>query len=443
MAVDRREDPGEFYPDGKIISTRPIAGGGDMKHSDFADVAELPDRFNDTMIHDKLNEVIGLLKGPVAAFALTLALDVLLGAFSAQGAGVTVQTAPKGAVFNDEQIVTNVVFDATGLATPEMVTNIVQDVSPAPDFSTNNVELVETIEAKAPTPTWDTLSGKPTFAQVATSGAYSDLSGKPSIPTTAADVGAVSLNGGRMNLGATLSFGPQGDGVDIYSGGIELSDTDDGHTESLFIDYNSITFTKRGESTVYHFPLAASEIGALSNTGGTISNASDASRILVLGKIGLVMAGSAYQRKGQGKLGYIIMLNDGTQREASLFLDDDGKTYINTAGGWVRVPDAPTGGTLALTSDIPTSMAWGSITGKPTTLSGYGITDALKSDFTSLTNNAAFTSAVAAVSPPTDLTHVEAEIETNRTAIATLSARAYIEVVSADEVYYVFTTNQE
>ena len=102
-----------------------------------------------------------------------------------------------------------------------------------------------------------------------------------------------------------------------------------------------------------------------------------------------------------------------------------------------------TGGTLALTSDIPTSMAWGSITGKPTTLSGYGITDALKSDFASLTNNAAFTSAVAAVSPPTDLTHVEAEIETNRTAIATLSARAYIEVVSADEVYYVFTTNQE
>lgn len=108
---------------------------------------------------------------------------------------------------------------------------------------------------------------------------------------------------------------------------------------------------------------------------------------------------------------------------------------------WLKLP--ATDGTVALTSDIPASMAWGAITGKPTTISGYGITDALKSDFTSLTNNAAFTSAVAAVSPPTDLTHVEAEIETNRTAIATLSARAYIEVVSADEVYYVFMTNQE
>ena len=204
-----------------------------MKHSDFADVEPLPERFTDEDVRRRFNQLISAAKGASAAIAA-----LLLGT-AAFGAGVTVQTAPKGTIYNDEHIVTGVVFNATGLATPEMVTNIVQDVSPAPDFSTNNVELVKTIEAKAPIPTWD------------------------------------------------------------------------------------------------------------------------------------------------------------------------------------------------------------AITGKPTTISGYGITDALKSDFTSLTNNAAFTSAVAAVSPPTDLTHVEAEIETNRTAIATLSARAYIEVVSADEVYYVFTTNQE
>ncbi len=123
------------------------------------------------------------------------------------------------------------------------------------------------------------------------------------------------------------------------------------------------------------------------------------------------------------------------------FMDAIATPYFEIFGSDVYLPLG--GGTVALTSDIPASMAWDAITGKPTTLFGYGITDALKSDFTSLTNNAAFTSAVAAVSPPTDLTHVEAEIETNRTAIATLSARAYIEVVSADEVYYVFTTNQE
>lgn len=35
-----------------------------------------------------------------------------------------------------------------------------------------------------------------------------------------------------------------------------------------------------------------------------------------------------------------------------------------------------TSGTLALVSDLPTSMAWANITGKPSTLAGYGITDA-------------------------------------------------------------------
>ena len=52
MAIDRREDAGEFYPGGKTISTQPVKGGGDMKHEDFADVAKLPDRFYATMIHD-------------------------------------------------------------------------------------------------------------------------------------------------------------------------------------------------------------------------------------------------------------------------------------------------------------------------------------------------------------------------------------------------------
>jgi len=220
-------------------------------------------------------------------------------------------------------------------------------VNPLQNFWIGDTNLNDWISVLAPTPTWDTLSGKPTFATVATSGAYSDLSGKPTIPTTAADVGALSINGGTLNGGVTVW----------------------------------------GDSTFY----------------GNVFSFSDTFKIK--------------------------------------FMDAVMTPYFEILGNSVMLPLE--GGTLALISDIPTTMAWGAITGKPTTISGYGITDALKSDFTSLTNNAAFTSAVAAVSPPTDLTHVEAEIETNRTAIATLSARAYIEVVSADEVYYVFTTNQE
>lgn len=86
-------------------------------------------------------------------------------------------------------------------------------------------------------------------------------------------------------------------------------------------------------------------------------------------------------------------------------------------------------GTFALLSDIPTTMAWSAITGKPTTISGYGITDALKSDFTSLTNNAAFSSAVAAVSPPADTSELE--------------ARGFVRIVADDEIYFVTITTTQ
>ena len=230
-------------------------------------------------------------------------------------------------------------------------------VNPLQNFWIGDTNLNDWISALAPTPTWDTLSGKPTFATVAKSGAYSDLSGKPSIPATAADIGAVSLNGGRMNSGATLSFGPQGDGVDIYSGGIELSDTDDGHTESLFIDYNSITFTKRGESTVYHFPLAASEIGAYTT-----------------GEVDLILQG------------YLPLDYFKESQTIPMYLGD-GTKLCDFGANWLGI----------LVDDVDNKAD------KATTLSGYGITDALKADFSTLTNNAAFTSAVAAVSPPVDL----------------------------------------
>ena len=108
--MDKREDAGEFYPDGKVISTRPVATGGDVKHSDFADVEPLPERFTDEDVRRRFNQLVSAAKGASAAV-----VALLLGA-AALAAGVTVQTAPKGTIYNDEQIVTNVMFDATGLA---------------------------------------------------------------------------------------------------------------------------------------------------------------------------------------------------------------------------------------------------------------------------------------------------------------------------------------
>lgn len=180
-------------------------------------------------------------------------------------------------------------------------------VNPLQNFWIGDTNLNDWISALAPTPTWDTLSGKPTFATVATSGAYSDLSGKPTIPTTAADVGALSTNGGTLNGGITVW----------------------------------------GDSTFYCNTLSFSDTFKIK------------------------------------------------------FMDAVMTPYLEIFGNDIYLPLQS--GTLALTSDIPTSMAWGAITSKPTTLSGYGITDALKADFSTLTNNAAFTSAVAAVSPPVDL----------------------------------------
>lgn len=102
--------------------------------------------------------------------------------------------------------------------------------------------------------------------------------------------------------------------------------------------------------------LSASDVGALSTGGGEMTGSifgiranSDNNRTISLAKIGLAPAG--INRKGVGKLGVCISLQDA--KEASLYIDDDGKVYINTPNGYVEVPNATAGGTLALTSDIP------------------------------------------------------------------------------------------
>lgn len=83
-------------------------------------VSALPSRWNESDIRSKINEIIARLGGAVAALLL---------AFSASGASITLQTAPKGEIYNDEQIVTNATFDASGLATkgevPGTISNIV------------------------------------------------------------------------------------------------------------------------------------------------------------------------------------------------------------------------------------------------------------------------------------------------------------------------------
>lgn len=123
MPIDRREDAGDFYPGGKVISTRPVATGGDVKHSDFAGL-------------DVKTNTIPDLREAVRELGRRLGATVVTALAVCVASAATVQTVP----------VNDLDFDAN----PSVVTNVVFDAPP--DFSTNNTELVETIEATAPAP---------------------------------------------------------------------------------------------------------------------------------------------------------------------------------------------------------------------------------------------------------------------------------------------------
>jgi len=71
----------------------------------------LPERWNESDLRGKINEIIRRLGGAVAMLVLAF-LPVF-------GATVEVQTAPKGEIYNDQQIVTNVVLDVSDMATLE------------------------------------------------------------------------------------------------------------------------------------------------------------------------------------------------------------------------------------------------------------------------------------------------------------------------------------
>ena len=86
------------------------------------DIEGLPARYTDEDLKAKVDEIIRRLGGTVAA--------LLVCALPALGAGVTVLTAPKGAIYNDQPVVTNIIADI-----PEVdmsaVTNIAQEAATA------------------------------------------------------------------------------------------------------------------------------------------------------------------------------------------------------------------------------------------------------------------------------------------------------------------------
>ncbi|MBQ6338583.1 MAG: hypothetical protein IJI36_05495 [Kiritimatiellae bacterium] len=107
MSTDMRRDEGQYYPYGKRVMPAEHPGG-DMKHADFEGINDLPERFTDEDVRTKLNTVLGALRGTSAALAIGLAAFTL----AASGDPLAVHKARKGSVYNDQEIVTDVTFDA-------------------------------------------------------------------------------------------------------------------------------------------------------------------------------------------------------------------------------------------------------------------------------------------------------------------------------------------
>ena len=133
---DKRTDPGQYYPGGRVVSRRDVAPPQIVvQWSDVQgkpQIAPLPDRYREDDMKGKINEI---------ASKFAKALAVALVGWTAF-AGVTVHKARMGSLWNDDQIVTNVTYSAEAetdptvpawakKATPPqtMTTNAVRDIA--------------------------------------------------------------------------------------------------------------------------------------------------------------------------------------------------------------------------------------------------------------------------------------------------------------------------
>ena len=104
------------------------SGGGTVQDGavPITNIDELPSRYRESDMRNKINEIARVISGRAVSLALILA------PFALFGAGVNVYTAQKDQVWNDERIVTNVTFDAEGLVTSlEAATNYVDSATNA------------------------------------------------------------------------------------------------------------------------------------------------------------------------------------------------------------------------------------------------------------------------------------------------------------------------
>ena len=186
---------------GLTLTTR-LAGKADVAHTHAAgditsgtfDVARIPslDATKITTGTFAADRIPGLDASKITTGVIDIArIPVLPGNKTVvSSGGIADLTAPQQADIAEGTIITTTdgrrwVYSGTGSKTSEA----------------SYVELADI------TPDWATVAGKPTFAAVATSGAYDDLSGRPTLGTMAAqNASAVNITGGTIT-GITLDGG--------------------------------------------------------------------------------------------------------------------------------------------------------------------------------------------------------------------------------------------
>ena len=123
--MDERKESGEFYPGGRETHGGGGQGGGGdtVPRVPVTQVEELPERYRESDMRSKVNQLCRIVSGGVAALALMVAAGIR-GAEAANQDGVTVQGARKDALYNDDFVVTNVTVALDGLVTTNQLEEV-------------------------------------------------------------------------------------------------------------------------------------------------------------------------------------------------------------------------------------------------------------------------------------------------------------------------------
>ena len=349
MSIDRREDAGDFYPGGKVISTRPVATGGDVKHSDFAGLDVKTNTIPD--LRDAVRE-LGRRLGATVVTALAACVAI----------AATVQTVP----------VNDLDFDAN----PSIVTNVVFDAPP--DYSTNNTALVATIEATAPAPgDYAAVSNAAVYAAI--TNALQDVAIESNRVNIASNRVAIStLNDTKLDKsGGTVTggiyFGAQGTygylGL-VYDGeNHRLIITDGWHENLAYLEVPNAYDGDRVAFT-HDIPTVPTNVSAFNNDAGYLTGYTEsdptvpqwakastkptytAAEVGAVSTAGGTLTGPLTLTRGIAAGGDDMFYGDGMKN-----LDNNAVYAWPTKSGMHH---------FALTSDIPDVPAWALAAQKPT-----------------------------------------------------------------------------